>query len=434
MVRTSTGTTSKTSASSSRKAASSTSRDVRKQNTAKYSPKPGKRVPIRKPAPARTAGVQPAATVAEAGASSGSDPAQWRLRTPVGQTISKGFAKAKYRVSDTDLSTLPRKEERYGLLATVCHICAMLMPSMTACPRIVVHGRYECPMYLYNERDVERKALERHGGPEGFETYLRKLHERYLKSKNANKKPFEQPDRYRVDNSTGGGVYIIQLSPSARQVGRYVGRSVKLLRIKEQLPLWLWKACNFRLECNSYSDGDTGLHGSTKAREAALELVLACNFAAQYPPRADELPPLPSSPALEALRDVLKDAPRSPPSHSKDYGKEAKGLRLEEKDYPYEDLTFYDWDLEYHRRLYTSLKAFIDIHGMGDDGWATIRWEIYQTYCDTLERGIQCDKLEAPGPPTWNDDAVHWLDERVLLANLTRDWPAEEGSSSQIRV
>ncbi|KAI9065983.1 hypothetical protein FKP32DRAFT_1674255 [Trametes sanguinea] len=106
--------------------------------------------------------------------STGSSPG-WQLRAPEGQTITKGNAKAKYRVKDGDLAALPMVVKAY---------------------RAAEGNTYE--MHLYQERDVELKALERHGGPVGFTTYLMKLYKTYKNSPKRQNNPFEEPDYYRV--------------------------------------------------------------------------------------------------------------------------------------------------------------------------------------------------------------------------------------------
>ncbi|CDO72251.1 hypothetical protein BN946_scf184970.g103 [Trametes cinnabarina] len=169
-------------------------------------------------------------------------------------------------------------------------------------------------MYLYRERDVIK-----HCGPERFLAQrnvrysLRKLYERHLESKRPNKRPFEQPEYYRVTDTP----YVGAIAPGPRvppppfEQDDDVDRSVKLLRINEQLPLWLWKECNDVLRRIDLYDGAIGgqfLKG--REREDALARVPG-PFADEYPPRP--VRPLLSSGPVDAVRAVLKDAPKCPP-------------------------------------------------------------------------------------------------------------------------
>jgi len=63
--------------------------------------------------------------------------------------------------------------------------------------------------YLYNHRDIERKAWEKHGGPEGWTLYLNKLRAVYIKRYGSGAK-FQAP----IFRRSKDRPKIISLSPS----------------------------------------------------------------------------------------------------------------------------------------------------------------------------------------------------------------------------
>ncbi|PIL35027.1 hypothetical protein GSI_02814 [Ganoderma sinense ZZ0214-1] len=104
--------------------------------------------------------------------------ASWReSKVPEDAVISKSMAFKQYRLKPEDLDGIPF-DIKPGQL-----------------------GGYPCDRYLYNERDVERKAWERHGGPEGFDAYLSVLRNRYnTRTRKPGKwTPFRQPKSYDND-------------------------------------------------------------------------------------------------------------------------------------------------------------------------------------------------------------------------------------------
>lgn len=98
-------------------------------------------------------------------------------------------------------------------------------------------------------------------------------------------------------------------------------------------------------------------------------------FANSYPVRPAA--PLPPSPAVDALREVLAAAPKLP-ERSDQLGGPLEGLELKESGWPEENM-WYEWGSGYLRRLFAALDALTRAHGMGNQGWATARWEVYET-------------------------------------------------------
>ncbi len=98
-------------------------------------------------------------------------------------------------------------------------------------------------------------------------------------------------------------------------------------------------------------------------------------FANSYPVRPAA--PLPSSPAVDALREVLAAAPKLP-RRSDQLGGPVEGLELKDIGWPV-DTMWYEWGSGYLHRLFAALDALKEAHGMGEQGWATARWEVYET-------------------------------------------------------
>ncbi|KAH9891857.1 hypothetical protein C8Q73DRAFT_92020 [Cubamyces lactineus] len=214
------------------------------------------------------------------------DPSKWRKSTiPIGQTISKTLAMKTYHLSAADMDELT-----YTSTETV------------------VNGKFLKNMYLYNERDVERKAWERRGGPEAFDAYEEKLRSR-RDARAANKTQSTRPAPRNGERLPTISIARLPPGPSVTEEDIknliHVGKSAKLFRIKQQMPQWLWEAYNERLDFVDYADPYPGTAGlSRKDREEMMLEALAVS--GTYPARP-RLPPSPTpSPAIDGLRAVLQ--------------------------------------------------------------------------------------------------------------------------------
>ncbi|OJT03867.1 hypothetical protein TRAPUB_5458 [Trametes pubescens] len=268
------------------------------------------------------------------------DSSQWReSMIPEGITICKSAAMKQYRLKslhleDIDSDKIPSLNEKWN------------------------------PMELYDERAVERKAWELRGGPEGFEAYLERLRQAHIKTgKNT---PFTRPAAY---GPLGGAVYIVRRHPSAN------GRAEQALLLEQEMPLWLWDACHRAMDrqdglADVYGE-EVGRYARMTNRESPMQSA-AHGLAKLYPPRPMER--LPSSPAVDRLRDILAEAPSLP--RRLEWGEEVDGMWMKHTNYPEEDYE-YEWAPYYLDRLFAALIEVIEVHGIGDAGWCGVRWEVY---------------------------------------------------------
>lgn len=148
-----------------------------------------------------------------------------------------------------------------------------------------------------------------------------------------------------------------------------------LLRLEQEMPQWLWDACNRAMDredglANEY-EGEVGRYVRMTDRESPLGSA-AHGLAKLYPPRPMER--LPASPSVDRLRGVLAEAPSLP--LRLECGEEVDGMRMTHTNYPEEDYQ-YEWAPHYLDRLFAALIAVIEAHGIGDAGWRSVRWEVY---------------------------------------------------------
>ncbi|KAI0671209.1 hypothetical protein C8Q78DRAFT_974404, partial [Trametes maxima] len=172
--------------------------------------------------------------------------------------------------------------------------------------------------------------------------------------------------------------------------------SERLSKIQQEIPRWIWDECLRVLrredaitEC--FSEG----YGSRYARPCDLErpMSLTVPFASRYDPRPDDF--LPSSPTVDAVRALLEEAPQL-------YRPEGEEAMYYDPD----GLEKYEWPSEYLESLFCALCDLITAHGVGDAGWRSIRWEVYDKYTECV-KGISYQREERGY--RWIDEAIHWL-------------------------
>ncbi|KAI0642897.1 hypothetical protein C8Q79DRAFT_1012905 [Trametes meyenii] len=238
------------------------------------------------------------------------DSSQWRAsRIPEDQTINKTRALDEYRLKLEHISDLPfTPVENYRVGGT--------------CPEVT--------MCLYKERAIERRAWERHGGPEAFDAYIEKLR-RAHEARNARKGTktrFTQPYTYDPTRQLPAHVACWRTATAAG--------SARLSRIQQEIPRWIWDECLKVLR-----------------REDMITQILKAMY---YDP---------------------------------------------------DGLEKYEWPSEYLESLFCALCDLITAHGVGDAGWRSIRWEVYDKYTECV-KGISYQREEREY--RWIDEAIHWLD------------------------
>ncbi|KAJ7107722.1 hypothetical protein C8R44DRAFT_804146 [Mycena epipterygia] len=327
------------------------------------------------------------------------------------------------------------------------------------------NGNLNLTISLYNERAVERVAWRKYGGPEGFEKHLNMLRDEYLQTHPLGDWEFQHPDAYltgphpgrdvdsednspmlipdHADSPWSTSVYISR--PSTRSRSRTKtpkGEIVPLFsyeplqicpgeRSKETTPLhtrndpgiapslpafakmyqriptpmqtlqrefasmnctWLWDAATRVLAFPSNISDWCLL--TVVEREAALRALL--EIARTYPPRP--VTPPPTSPVYEVLRALLQRAP------SLTDGTRCK-LVLHEF---FGGRRIWLWDADCMSELFAALISIINEHGCGEQGWMSVRWEVYDTFSIRLQ-GLSYRNHR------WYDGASDWLRGRMEL-------------------
>ncbi|PIL35026.1 hypothetical protein GSI_02813 [Ganoderma sinense ZZ0214-1] len=346
-----------------------------------------------------TTGPGGADTVEEPQASGGSGPIdlvqpqpQWRAsKVREDSKLAKILALQQYRLKQEDIKSLPFEKRS-----------------------TVVAGKKR-DMYLYKERDVERKAWERYGGPEGFEAYLKILHDKHVEAKGT-RAPFVRPSSYKISGSN-----VPAASQSARASATKTAKpkasgasltvdkaatDAELARIKQSMQPWLWDACIHALDADIEPTDFVMADGRLlrRVRDRLGPMKDALETTKTYPVcPAQALPP---SASVDKLRAVLAASPCLP--GELDFGADVERLTYCTCYVPYE-IEWYEWSAEYLERLFAAILEVVEENGLGETGWATVRWEIYDKYAKTFGEGI---KYHRDGM-IWGDKGAEWLDGQL---------------------
>ncbi|KAF7972831.1 hypothetical protein HWV62_16930 [Athelia sp. TMB] len=151
-----------------------------------------------------------------------------------------------------------------------------------------------------------------------------------------------------------------------------------LEQLKAQFPQpWIFNAC-LRFAESCYG----GIESSSTLAKEYLKIALLDirSERLRHPLRPIDL--LPSSTSIDQLRDVLKRAPRIPDDG---IGNVPTGMRTEVENFPHQGAVRWYWASTYLDEVNKALIAVINEHGVGDGGWKTARWEVYDKVSPVIQ-------------------------------------------------
>lgn len=204
---------------------------------------------------------------------------------------------------------------------------------------------------------------------------------------------------------------------------------------------WLWDACLRHVEKhNMASEFGIPTEGKLEMMERAL-LNGHLPTLRNYPSRpAHSLPP---SPAVDNLRIVLERAPRTPANWQPD--DRDVDPALEHLHDGFTDHDWLDWGASFCDEIYAGLIGVIEEVGTSDQGWKSIRWEVYDkvrnhlapiSYSSDQSNRLSCsfllsqyaDYIEGVEyardnrDSWWVDNAHFWLRGRLDATSKDIDW------------
>jgi len=267
-----------------------------------------------------------------------SDPSTWRKSTlPTDTEISKDDARSQYRLAVQDFSSF-----KFRLHFT--------KEGHTA--------------HLYLEWEIERKAWEKHGGPEGWDAHLENLRKRHLK-RYGSAAAFSEP----------------QLPHDKIRIAEVFRKQEA--NLYEKFPPWLWNQLkDFYRASPIYRK--LGFHNricvpGCDSRAERLDMIRAADehkLLEMFPPRNDEIP-IPDSESFNALRELLADAPVAE-EEMNDAG--IMSNRLVKK--RWNGRTLYDWADEFQKRVTGAVNNIAREHDPQDKLRAV--WMVYDAYAKSL--------------------------------------------------
>jgi len=81
-----------------------------------------------------------------------------------------------------------------------------------------------------------------------------------------------------------------------------------------------------------------------------------------------------------------------------------------EENFPNQGDIHWNWASSYVKEVKDALIAVIREHGAGQDGWKTVRWEVYDKYSDCVEGLFYYSDGR---DKWWIDGASHWLRDEL---------------------
>ncbi|KAJ3525870.1 hypothetical protein NMY22_g10396 [Coprinellus aureogranulatus] len=312
---------------------------------------------------------------AEEGRAKPVDESQWPESTiPLGWTINKGRAVSLYRLREKDGDF---KGLRYTNTST--RVCSR-------------DGAWrDVAMMLYNEREIERAAWRKHGGPEAFFAYLEALRKKQRKSHGSFQWPSSldtESKRRRLapiapESKAASLAVEVTVMPEKDLEELLKGVKVDLIRLAQQKNLLALGYMSFL------------------PQDALNHIAYALEKLPKYPQRT--LPPAILSPGFLILRDVLAKAPLL-----NDEGPEYSPSRL----YVFADEQLrlhFRWTNAFIDEVAVALVCVIKRHGLGPEGWQAARWMVYDTWTKSVG-GFDWDTL--------SDSGLFWLRGRVAPSDF----------------
>lgn len=205
---------------------------------------------------------------------------------------------------------------------------------------------------------------------------LRKKHN--ARKNSGGEQSFKVPDAYRSD-VLGQSAAAPGPSPANQTIpsrNLSIPLSPALAQIKNTMTPWFWNEFTEELERWERCQKRGGRHGLGVQRwETAMQR--AAIFAETYPARPPPSHVPTKSPWMNALRTTLAAAPRMPRNYTRGFiegivpfGRTPIGTSL---------IALDDWDDAYHLRVFAAVAAVVKAHGLEEAGWASARWEVYDT-------------------------------------------------------
>ena len=215
---------------------------------------------------------------------------------------------------------------------------------------------------------------------------MKALHDKHVEAKGAHA-PFVRPSSYKIAGSTAPLIHQSVRASATKSksvvkattpVVDKAASEVELPRIEQAMQPWLWDACTYALDAD-IEPTDFIFEGGRlfrRMRDRVRPMKDALEETKSYPMRPAH--PLPASASVDKLRAVLAACARLPKEI--DFGIEVEGLVYCSCFAP-DQIEWYEWSAEYFERLFAAILEVVDEHGLGEAGWATVRWEIYDKVC-----------------------------------------------------
>lgn len=219
---------------------------------------------------------------------------------------------------------------------------------------------------------------------------------------------------------------------------RYLMNNHVMIAAKDALPAWFWISCNLALN-RALSSGALPGRGASASVERVYAMRAACKFFNEHRARYASRPAAPIASARVSGGEELDLLPKfrlwlgcAPRISGNSRGTDTWGPPNCK-----DGLVFrsggYEWDAEYLEELFRQLCGLVDALGLGDDGWRSLRWEVYHQvralccrvrchgipfltvrfglqYAMSVDGGLCYDACGR----FWSDPAAVWLEGQIV--------------------